>query len=100
MSCPKSDRLPPQEVIRAAYRDPLTPRELDPSAGWPARSADPDAPLFAYGSLRFPEVLEVLLGRVPSTKPAEAEGWRVIPLPGLVYPRPGARARDRHRPDH
>jgi gamma-glutamylcyclotransferase (GGCT)/AIG2-like uncharacterized protein YtfP len=28
----------------------------------------------------------VLLGRVPPTKPAEVEGWLVIPLPGLVYP--------------
>jgi Gamma-glutamyl cyclotransferase, AIG2-like len=31
-------------------------------------------------------VLEVLLGRVPPAKPSETHGWRVIPLPGLVYP--------------
>jgi hypothetical protein len=62
------------------------PSNSNPSGRLARRSADPSAPLFAYGSLQFPEVLEVLLGRVPPTKPAEAEGWRIIPLAGLVYP--------------
>ncbi|MFI6515126.1 gamma-glutamylcyclotransferase family protein [Spirillospora sp. NPDC050679] len=42
--------------------------------------------LFAYGTLRYPEILHVLLGRVPDLSPATAPGWRVSALPGLVYP--------------
>lgn len=42
--------------------------------------------LFVYGTLRFPEVLRVLLGRVPELRPATAAGWRVRALPGVVYP--------------
>jgi gamma-glutamylcyclotransferase (GGCT)/AIG2-like uncharacterized protein YtfP len=42
--------------------------------------------LFVYGTLRFPEVLRVLLGRVPELEPAKAVGWRVKALPGVVYP--------------
>ncbi|GLW66105.1 hypothetical protein Arub01_43490 [Actinomadura rubrobrunea] len=42
--------------------------------------------LFVYGTLRFPEVLRVLLGRVPEMRPATATGWRVRALPGVVYP--------------
>lgn len=42
--------------------------------------------LFAYGSLQFPEVMRVLLGRTPPGRPAQAAGWRVAALPGRVYP--------------
>lgn len=42
--------------------------------------------LFVYGTLRFPEVLRALLGRVPGHRPAAANGWRVAGLPGRVYP--------------
>ncbi|MFI6210614.1 gamma-glutamylcyclotransferase family protein [Nocardia brasiliensis] len=42
--------------------------------------------LFAYGTLQFPEMLEVLLGRVPTLTPAAAVGWRAAALPGLLYP--------------
>lgn len=42
--------------------------------------------LFAYGTLQFPEVLRVLLGRVPRSTPAAAAGWRVAALPGQIYP--------------
>ncbi|MCD0452383.1 gamma-glutamylcyclotransferase [Actinocorallia sp. API 0066] len=42
--------------------------------------------LFVYGTLRFPEVLDALLGRVPPTSPASASGWRVAALPGAAYP--------------
>lgn len=42
--------------------------------------------LFAYGTLMFPEVLDVLLGRVPDLSPAVADGWRVAALPDRVYP--------------
>ncbi|MEV6843674.1 gamma-glutamylcyclotransferase family protein [Actinoplanes sp. NPDC051411] len=50
--------------------------------------------LFVYGSLTFPEVLTVLIGRMPSAVAAEAPGWRAAALserrfPGLV-PGPGA----------
>jgi gamma-glutamylcyclotransferase (GGCT)/AIG2-like uncharacterized protein YtfP len=44
------------------------------------------ADLFAYGTLRFSEVLEALLGRVPEHSPAIAPGWRVAALDGRVYP--------------
>ncbi|WP_406279865.1 gamma-glutamylcyclotransferase [Nocardia sp. NBC_00881] len=46
----------------------------------------PDHALFAYGTLQFPEVLTVLLGRVPSLEPAELTGWRAAVLPRRVYP--------------
>jgi gamma-glutamylcyclotransferase (GGCT)/AIG2-like uncharacterized protein YtfP len=42
--------------------------------------------LFVYGSLRFPEVLTTLLGRVPALAPAAVEGWRVAALRGRNYP--------------
>jgi gamma-glutamylcyclotransferase (GGCT)/AIG2-like uncharacterized protein YtfP len=42
--------------------------------------------LFVYGSLRFPEILEILLGRVPPLAPAAVTGWRVRALPGVTYP--------------
>jgi gamma-glutamylcyclotransferase (GGCT)/AIG2-like uncharacterized protein YtfP len=44
------------------------------------------ADLFAYGTLRFPDVLRALLGRVPDHAPAIAEGWRVAALDGQIYP--------------
>jgi gamma-glutamylcyclotransferase (GGCT)/AIG2-like uncharacterized protein YtfP len=47
---------------------------------------EPAAALFAYGTLRFPDVLVALLGRVPEHTPAIAEGWRVAALDGRVYP--------------
>ncbi len=34
----------------------------------------------------FPEVMRVLLGRVPASSPASVAGWRVAALPGRVYP--------------
>lgn len=45
--------------------------------------------LFVYGSLTFPEVLDAVLGRVPRSRRAQAEGWRAAalrerPFPGLV----------------
>jgi gamma-glutamylcyclotransferase (GGCT)/AIG2-like uncharacterized protein YtfP len=53
----------------------------------PGRSLPPaPAALFAYGTLRFPDVLVALLGRVPEHTPAIAEGWRVAALDGRIYP--------------
>lgn len=53
-------------------------------------------PLFVYGTLMFPAVLDVLLGRVPATRPAGLDGWRVAALPGRSYPAlvPGERRAD------
>jgi gamma-glutamylcyclotransferase (GGCT)/AIG2-like uncharacterized protein YtfP len=42
--------------------------------------------LFAYGTLRFPDVLDALLGRVPEHTPAVVGGWRVAALDGRIYP--------------
>ena len=42
--------------------------------------------LFTYGTLMFPEVLAVLLGRVPASVPASVDGWRVLAIPGVSYP--------------
>lgn len=47
-------------------------------------------PLFAYGTLTFPEVISVVIGRVPSSQPAEIHGYknccvRGKSFPGLIY---------------
>jgi hypothetical protein len=42
--------------------------------------------LFVYGTLAFPEVLQVLLGRVPDSTAVAVSGWRVAALPDLVEP--------------
>jgi gamma-glutamylcyclotransferase (GGCT)/AIG2-like uncharacterized protein YtfP len=42
--------------------------------------------LFTYGTLQFPEVLMVLLGRSPKTEPAAVSGWRAAALAGRSYP--------------
>ncbi|HET6636159.1 MAG TPA: gamma-glutamylcyclotransferase family protein [Streptomyces sp.] len=43
-------------------------------------------PLFVYGTLRFPQVLQALLGRVPDSRAGTAAGWRTAALAGRVYP--------------
>ena len=46
-------------------------------------------PLFAYGTLRDPDILRAVLGRplVPhALHPARAPGFRAVPYPGRVYP--------------
>jgi gamma-glutamylcyclotransferase (GGCT)/AIG2-like uncharacterized protein YtfP len=42
--------------------------------------------LFAYGTLQFPEILCVLLGRMPAARPASLAGWRPAALAGRGYP--------------
>ncbi|MCX5204976.1 gamma-glutamylcyclotransferase [Streptomyces sp. NBC_00237] len=42
--------------------------------------------LFVYGTLQFPEVLGVLLGRVPAGVATSAPGWRAAALEGRPYP--------------
>lgn len=44
------------------------------------------AELFVYGSLSFPPVLEVLLGRVPKQEQAQLSGWRAAALRDRVFP--------------
>ena len=43
-------------------------------------------PLFTYGTLLFPEVLRALIGRVPQSHVASADGWRVAALKNRTYP--------------
>ncbi|KAB1935303.1 gamma-glutamylcyclotransferase [Micromonospora sp. ALFpr18c] len=42
--------------------------------------------LFVYGSLTFPGVLAVLLGRVPQLTPGAATGWRAAALRDRLFP--------------
>lgn len=59
------------------------------SSGTPGRASrllTEGGSLFAYGTLQFPEVLMVLLGRVPKTEPAAVSGWRAAALAGRSYP--------------
>jgi len=48
-------------------------------------AADP-APLFVYGTLRFPEVVDVLIDRDPPRTPVTLTGWQVTALPDQPYP--------------
>jgi gamma-glutamylcyclotransferase (GGCT)/AIG2-like uncharacterized protein YtfP len=60
-------------------RERQRPSRADLIAGGPAA-------LFAYGTLRFDEVLAVLLDRVPFRSTVAAAGWRAAALAGRVYP--------------
>jgi gamma-glutamylcyclotransferase (GGCT)/AIG2-like uncharacterized protein YtfP len=66
----------------AASRSPLTPQ--------PSNHADHPAvgreTLFVYGTLLFPEVVRILIDRVPDSVQAAVEGWRAAALPGRIYP--------------
>ncbi len=53
-----------------------------PPGGSPDQLSFKPAALFAYGALAFPEVMQVLLGRVPVNTPGSAAGWRVVAAPG------------------
>lgn len=57
-----------------------------PPPGHPSRLDVEPLTLFVYGTLAFPEVLQVLLGRVPDSTEAVVPGWRLAGLPGRVYP--------------
>jgi len=50
------------------------------------RMAGGPAALFAYGTLRFDEVLAVLLDRVPCRSTVAVAGWRAAALARRVYP--------------
>lgn len=49
-------------------------------------SSTETSPLFAYGTLQLDEVLTTLIGRVPSTTPAQLAGWKATRLPDRMYP--------------
>ncbi|MEU6350156.1 gamma-glutamylcyclotransferase family protein [Streptomyces sp. NPDC047072] len=51
-----------------------------------ARFAQGPNVLFCYGTLRFGDVLQALLGRIPERVPASAPGYRAAALQGRVYP--------------
>ncbi|MEV6065985.1 gamma-glutamylcyclotransferase family protein [Nocardia sp. NPDC052001] len=53
---------------------------------WARRLPSGDAPLFVYGTLRFPEVLTELIGCTMELRPATVPGRRVAALPGKIYP--------------
>jgi gamma-glutamylcyclotransferase (GGCT)/AIG2-like uncharacterized protein YtfP len=57
-----------------------------PPPGDPRYLAVEHVALFAYGTLKFPEVMQVLIGRVPASEPAAVMGWRVAAIPGRPYP--------------
>ncbi len=50
--------------------------------GSPEHFAIESAALFTYGALALPEVMQVLLGRVPASTAASAAGWRIVAAPG------------------
>jgi gamma-glutamylcyclotransferase (GGCT)/AIG2-like uncharacterized protein YtfP len=59
---------------------------MTPFPGQQDRLSTDPAALFVYGTLTFPEVVRVLLGRTPDTVAVSVAGWRVAPLRGCVYP--------------
>lgn len=63
----------------------VVPSAVSSTAG-PGAAARAGAPFFGYGTLRFPDVVQGLLGRAAPAEPAIAPGWRAAPLLGRVYP--------------
>ncbi len=51
-------------------------------------------PLFAYGTLMFPEVIAAVIGRVPLAQPASAAGFERREVAGQLYPGLVRSARD------
>lgn len=43
-------------------------------------------PLFAYGTLMFPAVVESILGRIPDRRSATIEGFRRLEVAGELFP--------------
>jgi hypothetical protein len=56
-----------------------SPPPGSPLCGRLARLPEDPENLFVYGSLLFPEVLQVLLGRVPSMSPVVVTGVALLP---------------------
>lgn len=66
-----------------ATRSPLTTSQL--SGQTDRLSAAPDI-LFAYGTLRFRDVIGALLGRAPAALPQTIRNWRAAALRDRPYP--------------
>ncbi len=43
-------------------------------------------PLFAYGTLMFPAIIESVIGRIPHCRPAAIEGYRRLEVAGESFP--------------
>ena len=71
--------MPAVTYGRGQSRGPRPADRADRMTGRPAS-------LFAYGTLRFAEVLSVLLDRVPRRSAVTVAGWRAAALAGRVYP--------------
>jgi gamma-glutamylcyclotransferase (GGCT)/AIG2-like uncharacterized protein YtfP len=65
---------------------PLVTPELRPSQDRLRAVWEAPAPLFVYGSLLFSDVMKVLIDRDPQRTPALVRGWRIVAIPGRVYP--------------
>lgn len=62
-------------------------KDVMPSAGGRAATLiEQRADLFVYGTLQFPEVLRVLLGRAPNSSATALAGWRAAALARRTYP--------------
>ena len=44
-------------------------------------------PLFAYGTLMFPEIIQAVIGRVPDQQPAMIAGYRRLVVAGELFRR-------------
>lgn len=76
-------------IVQAVYQTPFELTELLALGGlrWPlGPQRERPRPLVTYGSLTYPRVLQALFGRIPATVPAVLRGWRVVELPGRIYP--------------
>jgi gamma-glutamylcyclotransferase (GGCT)/AIG2-like uncharacterized protein YtfP len=59
---------------------------LPPAAHRAARLITERGDLFVYGTLQFPDVLRVLLGRIPHGSMVALAGWRAAALAERSYP--------------
>jgi len=50
------------------------------------RGSHGGAPLFAYGTLMFPAIIESVIGRVPNSCPAMIKGYRRLEVAGESFP--------------
>ena len=66
--------------------DDRSPRWTSLASGRLAPVSEDPAPLFVYGSLLFPEVVEILLDHDRPRQDVIVPGWRVVALPNQVYP--------------
>lgn len=51
-----------------------------------AETCHRNVPLFAYGTLMFPAVIQSVVGRVPMSRPATIQGYRRLEVTGESFP--------------